>query len=512
MPDLRSIVDGLLAQPVAATPPLEHVVARARALRQRRRRQLTAATLAAFALLASVAVAFEREIGRENLRLVGDEETTTTTLPVVVDGSVGDDLPPVPGVPNAPPRSSTSTTTRPASGSAPGAGGAPAGRCAAAGANTGWDTGVDGDSIELVTERAQSLTGSTSSFLTGHVGVKAVVDRVNRAGGICGRMLHLRYADKPSPTTSAFAVVGPALGAKVAELDAAGVPIVGGTGLVEAQYASGWAWPVGPSMAGVARSIAEHAWEAGARTFGLVYENDGAGVEGAKAFRTHARALGATLKADVGLTPGRPGYGSEAQIFNNNCGADPCDAVAMLLRPHTANTYINSQQEVGGRKRGFGRLVTSAAPTMLHERVARDCGKHCDGLLVWTGFLPPIGEHAGDEDVARYVDDVKSVDPGIDINNPYLQSSWLGTELFVQALRDVGGNLNRARLQKALDDLVFRSGLVTDLRWGPLVPSQRVANTAVRAFRVVTASGAFVGFQDAGTGWQRDPHPGSFPS
>src|SRR5687767_5666588 len=301
VPDLRTIVDGLLAQPLTATPPLEHVVERARALRQRRRRQLTAATLAAFALLASVAVAFERELGRENVRLVGEADvTTTTSLPIVVGGSA-DDLPPIPGVTDAPPRSSTSTTTRPASGSSPGVGGSAGnGSCAAAGANPAWDTGVSADRIELVTERKQGLTGSTAAS-NGHIGVTAVVNRVNREGGICGRLLHLRLADQPSPQTPAFAVVGPALGAKVGELDAAGVPVVGGLGLGQAQYASEWAWPVGPSMAGMARSMAKHAWDAGARTFGLVYENyDAWTLEGARAFRVHVRDLGGTVDDGVG--------------------------------------------------------------------------------------------------------------------------------------------------------------------------------------------------------------------
>jgi ABC-type branched-subunit amino acid transport system substrate-binding protein len=297
------------------------------------------------------------------------------------------------------------------------------------------------------------------------------------------------------------------------ELDEAGVPMVGGAGLAGSQYASGWAWPVGPSMAGVTRSMVQHAFEAGARTFGVVYDSQhNASLEGAKAFRAYVRELaGAVIKADVGIAPGKPSYGMEAQTFNEGCGENDCDFVAMILTPETGNTYINSQPErLGGRKRGFGRLFTGGPPNLFNERFARDCGKHCDGMLLWTGYTPPIGEHAAGADATRYVQDVKSVDPGIDVSDSFLEGAWLGTELFVQALRDVGGNLTRDRLQQALDRMTFRSDLVTDLNWGD--NSHRVANTAVRAVRVVTASGSFVGFQDAGTGWRRDPHPGSLPS
>ncbi|HEX2039054.1 MAG TPA: hypothetical protein VHF47_04885 [Acidimicrobiales bacterium] len=121
MRDLRQIVADLLVEPVAATPPLELVVARARALRRRRRRQLTAATLLGFVFMASVAVAFEREVGRQDIRLVDETYETTTTTEAVV-GGWADDTPPASGLPDAPPGSPTSTTARRASGPAPEAG------------------------------------------------------------------------------------------------------------------------------------------------------------------------------------------------------------------------------------------------------------------------------------------------------------------------------------------------------------------------------------------------------
>jgi len=502
--DLRTIVADLVATPMVETPPMEQVVARARVLRVRRRHRITAAALLVLLLTTTVAVAFEREVGRADLRLVDDTSET-------VVGGWADDSTPASGLSNASPRPTASTTT-PTGGaraSNPGAGGAPA--CQSAGNSS---DGVTPDRIEVVTGRR--TTGFGSSFLgTAHLGVKAVLDRVNRSGGICGRLLQLRIVDDVSSQTESFAVVAPMPDARLDQLDEAGVPMVGGAGLSGAQYSSVWSWPVGPSTAGTVRSMAQHAFEAGARTFGIVYDQQHAVfLEGAKAYREYVRELpGGVLKADVGIAPDKPSYNMEAQTFNELCGPDECDFVAVLLAPETALTYINSQVErLDGRKRGFGRVLTGGAPLLFTERFARDCGRHCDGMLLWTGYTPPVGQNTGDADVARYVQEVKAADPGIDVNNPFLQGAYLGTELFVQAVRDAGGNLTRSRLQRALDDLTFRSGLVTDLQWGPTVPSGRVANTAVRAVRVKTALGSFVGFEDTGTGWRRDPHPGSLPS
>lgn len=517
MRDLRSITEALPAKLGITTPPVHDVAARAQLLRRRRRGLSASALLLVLGLLA-VPLQASSEGEPEHLRVAGDGVPTTVTLP---------DLPIGGSSTTSTSTSSTSTTmagatttTRPGGGSGSGGGGQSGSTPAVcrSEANKASDTGVTEDRIEVVTTSHRSGTGS--SYLgTAYIGVQAVVNRVNAAGGVCGRRLELRYSDDPVAHTTAFAVVGPTMSTKLeqsianGDADRSGMPVVGGAGLVKAQYSSGWAWPVGPSVAGAARSMAQHAFELGARTFGVVYDSQQTfGLEGKQALQQYVGELsGATLKASVGLPPGKPSYGAEANAFNEACGSS-CDFVAMLLTPETANIYINSQTEESGRKKGFGKMLTGGAPMLFNERFARDCGKYCDGMLTWTGYLPPIGEHASNPDAARYVDAVKSVDPGIDANNQFLEGAYVGTELLVQALRAVGSNLTRERLQQALDDLTFRSGLVTDLDWGPTVPSQRVANTAVRAFRVQTASGSFVGFQDAGTGWRRDPHPGSFPS
>lgn len=129
-------------------------------------------------------------------------------------------------------------------------------------------------------------------------------------------------------------------------------------------------------------------------------------------------------------------------------------------------------------------------------------------MLVWTGYNPPIGARSSLADVAAYVDAVRGVDPGVDVNNQFLEGAYLGMEVFVEALRLAGPNLTRVGLAQAIDGMTFESDLSATLQWDP---GQRFANQSAQAFRITTASGSFAGFADTGTGFLTDPTPGVVP-
>lgn len=391
----------------------------------------------------------------------------------------------------------------------------------------GTDKGVTGQRIKLAATNVRSGTGS--SFLgTSYIGMQAVVNRVNASGGICGRLLELRLVDDgweaarganfianfakedyfalpvvPSSEGLTQAIVTNIIGN-------AGIPVVGSDGMLKEQYNDPWVWPVATSTVSTMRVMTKYATDNGAKTFGIVYdERYKFGLEGFAAFQQYVQELtGSKPKAMVGITPGRGSYSGEAQQFNEQCGTGGCDFVAMLLTPETANTYISSQTEKDGRKQGFGRLGTGGAQPLFNERFARDCGRACDGMLVWTGYNPPIGRLASLTDVAQYVSDVRSVDPGVDVNNQFLEGSYLGMRVFVAALEQVGPNLTRARLRDVLNSMTFKSDLASTLSWKS---NQRFANQTAQAFRIITASGSFAGFAEVGTGFLRDPTPGVVP-
>jgi ABC-type branched-subunit amino acid transport system substrate-binding protein len=388
--------------------------------------------------------------------------------------------------------------------------------------------GVSGNRIKLAATNVRSGTGA--SFLgTAYIGMQAVVNRVNAAGGICGRLLDLKLVDDgwSAPRGGlyiatfakedyfALPVVPSSEGLTQAiinhTIDDAAIPVVGSDGMLKEQYSSPWVWPVATSTVATMRIMTKYAFDNGARTFGIVYDNKYRfGVEGHDAFVEYVSELtGAKPKADVPLLPEQSKYSGEANSFNEQCGPQGCDFVAMLLTPETANTYINSQPQLAdtGRRRGFGRIMTGGAQPLFNERFARDCKAACDGMLVWTGYNPPIGGLSSEKDVAAYVDDVRSVDPQVDVNNQFLQGSYIGMKVFVAALEKVGPDLTRANLKAALDSITFESGLSSPLSW----KSSRFANNAAQPFRVATAGGDFLGFAEVGTGFLQDPHPGRVP-
>ena len=170
------------------------------------------------------------------------------------------------------------------------------------------------------------------------------------------------------------------------------------------------------------------------------------------------------VDASVGIQPGQPNY-PDVERFNNDCGPTKrCEFVAMLLEPGTAISWINSMgDDDNGRRLGFGSKATGGAQPLFNAKFARDCGEPCNGMLLWTGYNPPIGEKQNLPGVAKYVNDVRAIDPGADFNNQFLEGAYLGMTVFVEALRKVGPDLTRARLRQVMDSMTFQSDLSSTL-------------------------------------------------
>lgn len=410
-----------------------------------------------------------------------------------------------------------------------GEGGGPSGPLACEPGRNGGDTdrGVKGNELKLASTNVRSGTGA--SFLgSSYIAMEAVKNRVNSSGGICGRQMSLQLVDDGWDAARggnyianfakddyfALPVVPSSEGLTQAinngTISGAGIPVVGTDGMLKEQYNNEWVWPVATPTVSTMRIMARHAADQGANTFGIVFDQFYKfGKEGAAAFRDYVqKGLKKDLRAYVGLEPGRGSYAAQAQKFNEDCGSDGCDFVAILLTPETAATYIASQSDRNGRRQGFGTMLTGGAQPLFNERFARDCGAHCDGMLVWTGYNPPIGRLKSLPDVAEYIDAVKSVDPGVDETNQFLQGAYLGMKVFVQALEQVGPNVTRDGLKQVMNSMTYESDLSSPLSWSE---DKRCANLSAQAFRIVTSSGSFAGFAEAGTQFITDPSPCSFP-
>lgn len=386
------------------------------------------------------------------------------------------------------------------------------------------DRGVTATRIKLATTAV--LDGAAKTLLEeSPVAMKAVIDKVNRAGGICGRLLDLRVVNDSfkadvglrsiqnfiAEDKFALPVVPSAegLGSAISngDISKAGIPVVGTDGMRNEQYGDPFVWPVASATVTTMRVMAKYGYAArNARTFAIVYdEKYKFGKEGKDAFVSQVKALGGELVTSVGLNPEDSAYGPTANSFNEACSDGKCDMVALLLLPDTAKKWLQANA-------AFGKLYTAGAQTLFTDRFARDCvlvrgrgGAECHGFAVWTGYNPPIGPLKSKPGVASYVNDVTAVKPGIDVNNQFVEGAYLGMSVFVEALRRVGPDLTRERLRQVMDSMTYESDLASTLTWRP---GKHAANVRSQSFSMTVSQGAFRGWSDEGTGFLLDPAHG----
>jgi ABC-type branched-subunit amino acid transport system substrate-binding protein len=391
-------------------------------------------------------------------------------------------------------------------------GGAAAAAQCAAGKNGGSSaTGVSANSVKL--GATVVADGPGSSFLGPvRIGMTAVVDAVNRAGGVCGRRLSLELRNDSWDATTgcryiqdfvesdkvfALAVVPSSEGVRACDsyIKTQGVPVVGSDGMLIHQYRNPWIWPVATSTISTMHVMAKNAYDRGARNFGLVFDAKyHFGVEGAYAFNAAVKrltgsdilgydsSLKSCTKQFCGIQPGKPSYAGEAQTFNGACyqsGTKTCDFVAFLLEPDTAVSFFREGRPADpamGKDGGFG-----LAQPLFTRSLAEDCKSVCDGMWVWTGYNPPIEALAATKPVLGYVNAIRGESNSADTSNQFLEGGYLGMNLLVNALQKVGPNLTRANLKSVLDGTTYDSGLASPLTWSP---GNHFANTSAQAFSI----------------------------
>ncbi|MDQ3757511.1 MAG: ABC transporter substrate-binding protein [Actinomycetota bacterium] len=381
--------------------------------------------------------------------------------------------------------------------------------------------GVSATKIKLATTAV--LDGQARSLLADSVtGMKAVVDKVNREGGICGRLLDLTVVNDSFNDNDGLRILrnfmeedyfalpvvpsAEGLGAAIGGgwISRAAIPAVGTDGMREEQYRDPWVWPVASATVTAMRVMAKYGKEQkGAKTFAIVWDQKYKfGREGKDAFRKQVEALGGTVVADQPLDPDQSSYATEANDFNKSCGDAKCDMVAMLLLPATAEKWLARHPTLGAK-------YTSGAQTLFTDAFAQRCvqaaGSSCHGIAVWTGYNPPIGPLANKPGVAAYIDDVRALNPTIDVNNQFLQGAYLGMSVFVEALKRVGPQLTRERLRDVMDSMTFETDLASTLTWRK---GNHAANVRSQSFSLVVSQGSFTGWRDEGTGFLADPAAG----
>jgi ABC-type branched-subunit amino acid transport system substrate-binding protein len=396
------------------------------------------------------------------------------------------------------------------------------------------DKGVSASRIKLATTAV--LDGAAKSLLSDSViSMKALIDRTNKAGGICGRLLDLNVVNDGFVASTglqyiknfigedyfALPVVPSAegLGAAIlaGEISKAAIPVVGTDGMRKEQYSDPYVWPVAAATVTSMRVMAKYGYEnRNSRTFAIIYDSKYKfGVEGKDAFIDQVSKMpgcappggqgpekSPCIKVIQPLDPEQTSYSTEAEAFNTVCQSGKCDMVAMLLLPDTAKKWL---------QRGPTRanLYTSGAQTLFTDGFANDCvqfyGARCDGIAVWTGYNPPIGPLASLPGIAAYVNDITTVKPGIDTTNQFVEGAYLGMSVFLEALNKAGPNLTRANLRSVMDALDYKSDFTSTLSWRP---GKHAANARAQSFSMSAAGGSFRGWRNEATGFLPDPAGG----
>jgi ABC-type branched-subunit amino acid transport system substrate-binding protein len=390
----------------------------------------------------------------------------------------------------------------------------------AKGLNAGaTDVGVTGKSIKLASTIVTD--GPGSSFL-GPVrfGMNAVVNQVNRSGGVCGRLLDLslrndswvgttgqRYIENfvESDKVFALAVVPSSEGLYQSDryIREQGVPVVGTDGMLIHQYRNPWIWPVATPTISAMHIMAKNAYDRSmacqncSHEFGIVFDaHYHFGVEGAFAFNQaikrltgkDIRGFDPELKSCkgrfCGIQPNQSSYATDASSFYDECGMGNkavdtrCDFVAVLLEPETALTWFSSGRTANPLldPSGFG-----AAQPLFNRQFAEKCGQPCDGMWVWTGYQPPIERYANQPATLQYVNDLRAEQPTVDATNQFVEGGYIGMQLLVKALTTAGSQLTRAHLKQVLDSMEWDSGLAAPFAWKS---GNHFSNTAARAFSI----------------------------
>lgn len=432
--------------------------------------------------------------------------------------------------------SSQSTAVTPASGTVPAA---QPGLACSAGQNGGaTDTGVSATTIKLA---ATTVTdGPGASFLAPmNTAMQAVVNKVNRAGGICGRQLDLQLANDSwqeslgenyiknfvqgdhvfalAVNPDSEGLYGAAVSGYIARER---VPVVGTGGQVDAEYDNPWIWPVGTATTSQMHIMAKDAYTRGARNFAIVFDAKyHFGVEGAYAFDQavkrltghdipgYDKSLQRCSQRFCGIQPGQSSYASLATQFNNSCYQGQrmntaCDFIAYLLEPDLALSWLSN---IPPAAPAYG--AAGAQPLFDRQAFAEQCHTACafeTGFDVWTGYQPPEGSYAGQPAEAAYVNLLRSYDGSADVDNQFVEGAYIGMNLLVSALTTVGPDLTRTRLQAVLDAMTYRNGLSRPLGFKP---GDHYANTSAMSWRLKYSNGSFSGFAPD-SGFQSDPWVG----
>lgn len=372
------------------------------------------------------------------------------------------------------------------------------------------DTGVTKTEIRLGATFAGSGPLADSDV---RYAMEAMKNRINAAGGICGRALAITYYDdgldeargstmicRMADEVFALAVVpsyeGLAEAIKSGCIDRARIPVVGTLGITSGEYNNPWVWPIAASGPAFARAVIEDAWRAGARTFGIVFDRnpDLEFVQVARAYNAEVRRRtghdiagyneqNRCQRSYCGVMAGQSSYATEVQQF------EPADVTVLAMMPATALTWMASPGVQRDRRYDL-------TPSLFGRGFANNCQSACDGMRVWAPFESPVGENPS-EAVRRYVQDLKKTKQDADEYNLSAEGAYAGVMMLADAMARAGTDLTRAGLRHVLDSQTFATGLMPSFRY--TAAPTRESGRCLRSYQI-RYKGTFSGWRQV-SGW-----------
>lgn len=365
-------------------------------------------------------------------------------------------------------------------------------------ASASLDVGVSDTEVRLGT------TVAASGLLASSLGdvryaMEAAKNRINDAGGICGRRLSITYYDDGgdpergaaqlcamAKEVFAIAVVpsypGLAAALKSGCINRERVPVVGTLGLTAAEFASPWVWSTGSSPAVLAGVLARDQYRNGARGFGIVFDNDEDLVfaEAARAYNAEVRRLtGSDIDGynDQGVCTGHycgvggGPVGTSAATYNS----EPVDVTTLALLPQTALSWMNDPSGPNARTRRYDGTLS-----LFNRAFANACQTKCNGMKVWTPYEPPLDD-AGNA-AQQYRRDLERTNANADPHNALVEGGYVGMMVIGEALAQVGVDLTRERLRRVLDTHTFRTGLTPPIHFG--TSTRRISDRCLRGYEI----------------------------
>ena len=413
------------------------------------------------------------------------------------------------------PDAGTGTGTGPDGGGGGGGGSTGGGDCSKDQNAGATDTGVTGSTINFAATIVK--TGIAKDFLAdAQAGMEAVIRKTNKKG-ICGRLIKVKYDDDSWDPSIGQKIIEKYIAAKAyfglavnpsseglrfpiesGIIKSNKFPVIGADGMLKGQYQDPWVWPVATSTHSVMHIMAKDAYNRGARKFGIVWENTYRfGVEGHDAFIGQVKRLAGAnaVVSDKPIQGGKTSYKTEANEFVTKCstsGQDlkKCDFIAVLLEPATASQWVRDGGMGNGTDRpakGFG----GPQPLFVNS-FARDCGKFCANIYVWTSFKPPTTEFETEPAVATYLSDLRAVSQTADANNPHVEGAYVGMLLVVDVLKKMGAAPTRVKAKELLDQTTLDTGLTKPLRF---TADNHFSSICARSFEAIYNVNNFVNWR-----------------